>query len=862
MPAPASNSRRWNYPFLLLLLLESAVLVGMAWFHRVPREHDGFGYFGLQYYFLNNAAVAGELPQWIPYMTQGTVANWWYAVQGGIFANSVALLAGPIGMLKGLNYLPFFYAGIFFDGLILLVGTWLLAHRLFRSTPTSFFVCLIVVGPCIWMDQPWYNFHFFYALPLVLALVHRFLDRGSWLSLSLAMNLFALQTLGNLPYLIPVSSLVIALYFGLFTLFDWQPQLTAVRRLRFGLPAALTLLVGLGSLAAAFLILRLGTSEIANYNTGRGLDARVSLDTFLTYGGEITRRKWAEPFLGVSPSLDNTLYMGLLSLPLMGAGCIFSLRRRYAHVHLLCGVLLLLGLGGFVATQAYRWWPFMKYYRHIGLTGSVTRLFLCFLAGAGFEAVFLGRQTKPHLRVATALLATGLLVLSAGLFYLVAEPAVAQRILKAMHTHAATSLYVASPPTFHVIFETSLLRSRLAASGCIALLGGVLLAGRALLLRDGVRKILIAVALALVALDVYAYKCGEARLRTISLPSRDMDLLTFQEMPYRARRSLSFFAPNPRVEALQRDFAFPGIRHWSTSPFAFVDEAGSSFRVDHWLLPLDRFLRACRGQDINDRNVPLVGFRSGDKLEFPQQEAALKLAGVTADKIQFFRRGHLLNNDTEVAAQMSRPHYRGNVLFVSGGDKPPSSTNQSTCSSPFDTPSGHSETSYLSADDRVEVEYRVERFDSNNLELAVRNTTGAPVWLLFSDVWHPGWSAQVNGREVPVYRGALAYKAIQLPAESSRVHFRFAIGGVSSLYVFFGLCSTLWLGILTALATGACRSAADNLGDVADPNDLCKPPVSRLAWVRLAVGPPTTRSEVPAMISPRFPLPQGGPHDA
>lgn len=810
MLTPAASPRRGNMLFLLLLLLETAMLVGMTWARRVPREHDGFGYFGMQYYFLNNAAAAGELPQWIPYMMQGTVASWWYAVQGGIYVNSVALIAGPLGILKGLNFLPFFYLGIWFDGLILLVGSWLLARRLFRSPITIFFVCLIVIGPCIWMSQPWYNFHFYYAFPLILALVHRFLDRGSWLSLLLAMNLFALQTIGNLAYYIPVTSLVIVLYFGLYTAFNGPEQIAAVRRLRFGFPAALTMLVGLGGLAAAFLILRLGAAEIANYSPGRELDSRVALDTFLTYGGEITKRKWAELFLGISPSLDNTLYMGLLAMPLLAASCCLALRKRYAHLYLLCGLLLLFGLGGFVAVQLYRWWPLMKYYRHIGLTGSVTRLFLCFVAGCGFEAVFLGHEVKRNQRVMTVLFAGGTTVLAVGLFFLAVNPAAAQRVLRAMHTQTATNVF-ANPAEFPVIFEPRILRNRLMVSGCIALLGGLLLALRGYLASNSARKILVAAALTLVASDVYLYKCGEVWLRTISLPAQDMSLLTFQELPYRHRRSLLFFAPNPRVEALKCSFVFPGIRHLPTTSFAFVDEVGSSLRADYWLVSLDQFLRAWRGQDINDRTAPLVGQHAGADLEFPPQEAALKLAGVTTDKVQFFRRAHVLSSNEEVAAQLSDPGYRGNILFLSAENQPVPPEEAFASPSPLDTSTLADETSLLDADERVQLEYRVERFDSNNVVLDVQNPTGSSVWLLFSDVWHPGWSAMVNGREVPIYKGALAYKAVQVPPQSSRVHFHFAVRGVSSLYFLFGVCSLFWIGILAVLVARISWSATNDM---------------------------------------------------
>lgn len=775
------------------------MLIGMSWHHRLPREHDGFSYFGLQYYFLNNAAITGELPQWIPYMTHGTVANWWYAIQGGIFVNSIALIAGPLGVLKHLSFLPLFYIGIWFDGLLLLVGTWLLAQRLFRSNATIFFVCAIVVGPCIWISQPWYNFHFFYALPLILALVHRFLDRGSWLSLFLAMNLFALQTIGNLPYFIPISSLVIVLYFGLHTMFNWQEQFAALKQLRFGFPCVLAVLGGLGGLAASYLVLRLGTAEIANYNIARDLDARVSLETFLTYGGEITLRKWIESILGISPSLDNTLYMGLLALPLLAVGGCFGIRRRHAHLHLLCVILFLFGLGGVVATQAYHWWPFMKFYRHIGLTGSVTRIFFSLVAGCGFEVLFLENAEKRRFRTVACVLAIVMLGVGAGLFYLGSKPDLAQRILRGMHTHASTALYLGSPPAYAVIGEGRILWGRLAVSGGAALLCAALLAGRALPRGKDFRNGLGMAALLLVVSDVYIYRYGETWLRTTPLPREDLGLLDFQKLPYPYRRSLSFFAPNPRVEALQRDFVLAGYRHWSTCPFAFVDELGSLFRVDHWLIPLDRFMRLFWGQDINNQKIHPAGLHFCDRLQFPSNsEAALKLSGVMEDKVQFFRHARLLNSDAEVAAQMSNPYYRGDVLFISPG-------NQSVCGadgSIKDSPNQQD-------NDRVALDYIVERFDSDNLVLTVRNTTGSSVWLLFSDVWHPGWSATVDGTAVPVYKGALAYKAVQLPPDCRRVHFHFAIRGLSALYMFFGLCSVFWLGILTFLVVRASRSAID-----------------------------------------------------
>ncbi len=788
---PSAAARKWNLAFIGLLLLEFAFLGGMALCRRIPAYHDGFGYFGLQYYFLNSAVTSGELPQWIPYMTQGTVANWWYAIQGNLFLNGAAFLGTGSGLLKAINFLPLFYAGIAFDMLVLLVGTWLLARRYYRSTGTVFFTTAAVAVPLIWMDQPWFNFHFLYAIPLLLVLVHRFLEQASWWYLLLALNLLALQTIGNLPYFIPVTGLVLGLYFGLYGLFNPRTFIDAFRRLRWGVPFAVTLVVGIGGLIAAQLVLQAGTEEIAYFNPGRGIDARVQLDTFLTYGGEITKRKWAEIVLGVSPSLDNTLYMGMLAVPLLVAGCCFGVRRQSAHLHVLAGVLLLFGLGGFVAARAYQWWPLMGYYRHIGLTGCLTRLFLCFVAGCGFEALFVGRQGEEGqgIRRAAGVFAAGMVVLAAGLFYLSSKPDQAEQVLAALHTHAPTKLYAINP-AFPVVFDPQVLCRRLVLSAWIALMCGVLLALRHRVVQQNHLPTLMVAALLFSILDLYLYKCGEARLRTAALPRADLSLTTFQDMPYHPRRTTSFFAPNPRVDVFMRDLAFPGIRHWCTNPFAFVDEAGSSFRTDHWLRPLDRLLRTFAGQSITDATGPPPGCGGFGPMSFPlQSPAARKLCGVDADKVQFFRTAHLLHDEQAISTLMADPEYRGDVLFVTADEdgEQPESVN-------------------LPDNDRIALDYTVERFDSNNLELAVHNTTDAPVWLFYSDVWHPAWRATVDGREVSVHRAALAYKAVQVPPGWSRVHFSFHLRTVSVLYGIFSFCSLLWVALVAGLAARTCRS--------------------------------------------------------
>jgi hypothetical protein len=194
-------------------------------------------------------------------------------------------------------------------------------------------------------------------------------------------------------------------------------------------------------------------------------------------------------------------------------------------------------------------------------------------------------------------------------------------------------------------------------------------------------------------------------------------------------------------------------------------------------------------------------------MTFPlESPAARKLGGVDADKVQFFRTAHLMRSEPAIAELMANPDYRGDTLFVAAFPDETGELPDPAC---------------LQDDDRLALEYTVERFDSNNLVLTVRNTTDAPVWLVYSDVWHPGWRAAVDGERTFLHRAALAYKAVQVPAGSSRVHFYFRQRTISFLYGLFAGCSLLWLGLLVGLTVRLCRG--DSRPAPRDPNRRCVP---------------------------------------
>ncbi len=138
-----------------------------------------------------------------------------------------------------------------------------------------------------------------------------------------------------------------------------------------------------------YLIFDLRKDSLAYINdTGRLLDGHVALDIFLGYGGCTDFLKWWEISLGISPNTDFTLYMGVLTLPLIILGSIFS-NNPYKPPFLLGAVFFLMFSHATpVSVWAYHYWPLMKFYRHIGFIAPLIKLYFCFLAGFGFEQLF------------------------------------------------------------------------------------------------------------------------------------------------------------------------------------------------------------------------------------------------------------------------------------------------------------------------------------------------------------------------------------------------------------------------------------------------------------------------------------------
>jgi hypothetical protein len=84
--------------------------------------------------------------------------------------------------------------------------------------------------------------------------------------------------------------------------------------------------------------------------------------------------------------------------------------------------------------------------------------------------------------------------------------------------------------------------------------------------------------------------------------------------------------------------------------------------------------------------------------------------------------------------------------------------------------------------------------------LVLRVDAGAPGYLVLADTFFPGWSATIDGADVPIARGNLYQRVVALPATGCEVHFRFRAQGfvtglalgAAALLGAFGLLFVGW----------------------------------------------------------------------
>ncbi|MGH2361038.1 MAG: hypothetical protein ACRDGM_10940, partial [bacterium] len=683
-PRPASTLRTHLWSPITLAF---ALLIPLIWLRvvlllerRVPIGHDAFQYLHLQYVFFNEAVLRGQLPQWLPFMTQGTVSNIWILVSQGIVASTVSFGAR---LLKDVNYLYIFQAGLLFDEFALLLGCVLLARRYLATWQAVVFVTASVAYTAITSAQPWYDFHSFYLLPLILYCLDLAIIDASPLHLFLGGLFLTATLLGNLPYLLPVTVFAVALFWAATCAIAPKHTLNTFQafRRRLAWHHLVALLIPLGLMIGFGLYLRAGWAEISASIVGRGPHAEVpSVAEFLTYGGYVDWEKFSALVARVSNNLDNTIYPGLLILPFALAA---ALARTTPISYAFGGtalVLALFGAGTTISVAFYYLFPLGNYFRHIGLTAPIAKFFLIFFAGFGFDAFW--RAVAKSRNGASSELAP----LDRSVLFI---PALAMGVIVAsLLLQGIGGIEVYRFPPWGPWTRNQLylgpdqimegIQRQLA-------LGGVLLVLLLTTLFLSIRRSRWAVVAAGLLLifhigDSLSVKVELERERIPRVDPAIVQLFRSHPYEYATERSQDYgvntrfttVAPSMLDAASLADAAGTlhsgigpyGTLYWSVESFLFLDAAASVFRTDHWLDSIDAFYSVWV--------PPTFRLPRHLGLPIPRSLTYAKFSGLGYPKLQVFSSVSVLPTDREIATVLADRKFAGDVLLVASKDAPQS----------------------------------------------------------------------------------------------------------------------------------------------------------------------------------------------
>jgi len=767
------------------LVLLRVILVATG---HVPMGHDTFQYLQLQYTVFNEVAINGHLPQWFPFMTHGTVSNFWIQSSSGIL---FSLLVPFAPLLKGVNFLYIFEAGFLFDEFILLLGCVLLARRHLKSLPAVIFVSAAITYTAASSVQIWYDFHFFYLIPLILYSLDRAVIDASARHLFLAGLLGLAMFLGNLSYFAPVITFSIVIFGLAMVIFAPRESLETVKRfwLRRSWRHLVAVLVvgGLAGVIAAFIWG--GFAEVVMENIGRGQTGAVgSISEFLTYGGYIGLGKYMELISRYSNNNDTTIYATLLVVP-FALVTLWRVRSRAAYGYGITAlVLALFSAGTLVAVGFYYLFPLGNYFRHIGHVAPLAKMFLVFYAGFGFREFWVVLRDRQQVRWRDR---------SRQDRFTLLIPAVAMALIVGAVAIERFQWYpIFNFPGWFAPTENQLYLTREAISSgmtwLLLLSGGLLLLLLAVFRFPKQAMVLMCLLLAVHIADGLSHKVELEYRRVPQVSAAVIDLFKSEEYTFSMERSQDYYA-NARFVTLapylvgesglvgggkapHTTIGRFGALYWNTESFLYFDAAASTFRTDHWLRSIEEFYGAF--VKPIERLPRHLGF------PIPESLTYWKLIGYEFPKLQVFTRIHSLPTDEDVTALIASPEFSGDFLLCSAGD---------VASVPADgvVSSG---AGLPDSSERLEsATLSVEEFTFDTLRLRVDTGHQAPSVLYYADAWHPEWHAFVNGQPAPVIRTNLGYKSVILPPGESEVLFSF---GSSYSYLF--LYSIIFLGILAS----------------------------------------------------------------
>jgi hypothetical protein len=603
----------------------------------------------------------------------------------------------------------------------------------------------------------------YYLLPLILYFMVRFFREYRLNYLLLSMVVFIIYLSGISAYVIVIPFLTVSLIFMVLfigSLRNWR-KFVEVSSLEL-LSSFLLVILLVVMLGAYYSYISSMMDHAVALTKGRDAAALTAkLESFLYDGPRIGYEKfealmWPKELTDSLPgfSLDNTLYMGLMTLPFLFYAILavpFT-EKRLLFFSLFSSVVVLglLSLGDktFVAEALYNYFPMMKFYRHIGFVTTSYKFLLPLLAGFGLDRFLSGLSTEDKRRPVMALVLAQILLAALLVMECISEVKVTKYLLGGLPENAVIAYFITiivvltavvvvtrrySPSTQFIVFLIT----------CV-FISGISYRGNLVL-----------------------HVRGKSKLATFSEEAVAVSPYNFQPIRTTLPRS-------------QR----PSIAH------SYFNRVGAYYLTDYNYLQWDACIPSFRADVLNKHVERLITLRKGFRwvgfMLFSQNlykdSSFLKVIGCSEPKLRLVRDVVFADDDAKAENLIVKGHDMGDVPVLLGVAD---ATRQAW-------------EGYESERELGEV--NITNYSPNRLlfEAIVTETRGA--WLYYADAWHPGWKAFVNGEPVPIARANIAFKAIKLPPGKSSINLVFEIPKTRILrYIIIFFCVIFAVTVLAAL---------------------------------------------------------------
>lgn len=716
-------------PFLYALVITISIYIPILGFKWLP-THDTLHFLQSTYSIFNSIVTYNEIPFWFPYDSYGITTQWHLYRIGP----SLAFILPFAKIFSGINYVHVLYLSFLLDEVLLLLGSYLLGRALFNNALTAFFIAISLTGSVLWYEQIYLNFHFYYLLPLAFYYIVKGCQQNKIWKIIFAANVIVFSLYGNSIYAgtilfwVFIFFLIPAMYAYHFNLRDAWSNRSKKDWLFLSF-----LLLGTGLFV---ILMAYGVSYVSPVRRNIVNDFMM----FLSYANDLPTTLLTLPdFLTSLGTYEYNLYAGVLICGFALAGLIANPRR--SQVPFLSGFifffLLAMGQHSIIAPLSY-YFPFMNLYRHLSYLLVICKIFLVILAGFGLDDLLnaaTGKMTKKKLDR----LAKINFVLIACLTGIVLVSVIAYLLALRLHLDVLRSykLY----PRFLVIF---------------AYLGAMLTFWVLAFNHKISAHKVIFVLIIIQVLDIYSYKYDkfhgfEYRVHYNSLvkvDERDWNLNRFRKLTFQ----------DTRINASLIETTNPPYNNNVESiAFQYLGVDCCNYKKFHTFLEMPgvKKLRETFSDEVASEKYP-------------------RLIGCGFSKLSLYNYLTIARDENQVAAILKQSPADQDLLIATStksltdGAMPKDWQFKIISESPSEIKSGGNVDARM-----LGGKYQVVDFSDNTLKVKVETpqTPGGGGWLYYADAWHPFWRAYVNGREVPVVRANLAFKAVPIPPGPSEVLF-------------------------------------------------------------------------------------------